>query len=262
LIIWSLPNGESSSKYLNLAACKVLIFLEHGKSSFLNLQVWVDLEIENYFTGPGPHVGGPFPFDRRGRSPGPTRHPVPGGRTHRVESALRRWPPVVTAHVGWSPWHCFGRHWGSCSPLRFSLPSPIRPCSSLLCASHCFTHRCPSLMSRPEQSDQAKRSASSPRPSCTKSLHAALARKAGPQDFPTVVFLYDHLTGGSLLQLFPHLADPAASSAPPRSSSPTLTTPLAPHQRPLPIGTHVAVEAPCPMSTPFPAFASRFSCSM
>jgi hypothetical protein len=69
------------------------------------------------------------------------------------------------------------------------------------------------------------------------------------------VFLREHLAGGSLLRLIPHPADPAANSAPPRSSSPT-TSPAAsaPHRCLLHISTWVTVEAPPPVSTPFPGF--------
>jgi hypothetical protein len=56
----------------------------------------------------------------------------------------------------------------------------------------------------PELSNRAKRSALSSRPSCTKSLPAAPASEAGQQDSPAIVFLREHLAGGSLLRLFPH----------------------------------------------------------
>jgi hypothetical protein len=87
----------------------------------------------------------------------------------------------------------------------------------------------------------------SPRPSCTKSLPVAPASEAGQWDSPAVVFLCEHLTGGSLLRLFPHPADPIASSTLPRSSSPTTspaasTTPLAPHRRLLPVGTRATAK--------------------
>jgi hypothetical protein len=45
--------------------------------------------------------------------------------------------------------------------------------------------------------------------------------KPGHRIFSTVIFLREHLAGGSLLRLFPHPDDPAASSMPQRSSSPT-----------------------------------------
>jgi hypothetical protein len=169
--------------------------------------------------------------------------PVPGGHAHRAEGARRRSSPP---HV-------------ACSPLTtapdvtekdiahtaFSHP----PFSG---ASHCFAphrsllrRRCPSPMSRPELSASTKRSASSPRPSCTKSLPTAPASKAGPRDFPTVIFLHEHLTAGSLLHLFPTPLTPQQASyrrgarsrsllRPPRSlpqpltgiSSPSAHTPL------------------------------------
>jgi hypothetical protein len=76
--------------------------------------------------------------------------------------------------------------------------------AALLQTGHCFARRCLSPMSHPELSNRAKRSASSPRPSCTKSLPAAPASEAGPQDFPVVVFFHERLAGGSPLRLFPH----------------------------------------------------------
>jgi hypothetical protein len=181
--------------------------------------------------------------------------PVPGGRAHCTESAQRRWPPVVAAPRGLAPLTTtpevteeaithsalspplFG-HAPRCSASRW----PLLRC------------RCPSQMSCPELSDWTKRSASSPRPSDTRSLPAAPSSEAGPRDFPVVLFLRQHLTGGSLLRLFPH---PAASSAPPRSSSPTsslttLTTPSAPHHCLLPIGMRATVESPRPGEHPLP----------
>jgi hypothetical protein len=141
------------------------------------------------------------------------------------------------------------------------------------CAPRCSTshqplvhQRCPLLMSCPEQSDRTKRSASSPRPSWTKSPPAAPASEAGPWDFPAVIFLCEHLVGGSLLRLFPHPNDLVVSSAPPRSSSTTSssttsTTPSAPHRCLLPVGTCAAAESPPPVSTPFLASPAKFSSS-
>jgi hypothetical protein len=79
-------------------------------------------------------------------------------------------------------------------------------------------------------------------------------------------FLHEHLTGGSLLRLFPHPADPAASFALLRRTSLTTSpaasaNPLTPHWRLLPVYTCATAEAPPPVSTPFPASASGFSCS-
>jgi hypothetical protein len=112
--------------------------------------------------------------------------PVPDGCAHRAESARRQWPPVVAAPRGLAPsYHCSERHWGSYRPLCFSPPT-LWSRSSLLCsapatASPTVAHH---QWGSPELSDQAKRSVSSPRPSCTKSLPAAPASEAGPQDFP------------------------------------------------------------------------------
>jgi hypothetical protein len=105
--------------------------------------------------------------------------------------------------------------------------------------------------------------------------HAPPAPRACPQHRlaklgnvipPTIIFLYEHLAGHSLLWLFPQPADPAASSAPPSSSCPTTSpaasaTPSAPHHRLFPVSTLATTEAPPPMSTPFPASPPRFSCS-
>jgi hypothetical protein len=147
-------------------------------------------------------------------------HPVPSGCTHRAKSARHWWPPVVAAPRGLAPLTTAPdvtkgavAHF-ALSPHSFGhAPRCSAPCRSLL-------HRCcPSPMSCPELSNRTKKSTSSPRPSYTDSLLAAPAGEAGPRDFPAVVFLHEHLTGGSLLRLFPHPVDPAASSASPRSSS-------------------------------------------
>jgi hypothetical protein len=154
---------------------------------------------------------------------------------------------------------------GSHRPFRFShfpfsrMTHYSTPHRSLL------HHYCSSLMSHPKLSDWAKRSTLSLRPSCTKSLPAAPASEARPRDFPTAIFLYERLTSGSPLRSFPHPADPAVISVPPRSSSlttssATLTTPSASHRHLLPIGVHATVEAPLPVSTPFPTSPPRFSC--
>jgi hypothetical protein len=105
-------------------------------------------------------------------------------------------------------------------------------------------HRhCPSPMRHPELSDRTKRSALSPHPSCTKRLPAAPASEAGPWDFLTIIF--------------PHPNDPAASFAPPwssslTSSSATLTTLSAPHPRFLLVGARATAEAPPPDEHPLP----------
>jgi hypothetical protein len=51
--------------------------------------------------------------DRDGH-PVPHATPIPGAHAHHTESAQRRWPPVVTAHVGW--------------PLLSTAPDVIRGC--------------------------------------------------------------------------------------------------------------------------------------
>jgi hypothetical protein len=203
---------------------------------------------------------------RDGR-PVPRTAPVSDGRAHCAESARRQWPLVVTAprvlvplttapditdeavtHSALSP-PPFG-----CTP---HYSAPLRPL---------LHYRGPSPMNRPELSDPAKRSTSSPRPSYTKSQPAALASEAEPWDFPAIVFLREHFTGDNLLCLFPHPTDPAASFVPPRSSSPTSssttsTTPSAPHRRLLPVSTHATAESPPLVSTPSPSSPPMFSYS-
>jgi hypothetical protein len=186
-----------------------------------------------------------FRLTTRDGRPVPRATPVPSGHAHRTTSTRCRWPLVVATHVGCPP-----------PPLTTAL-SPTSPFPShhsavllaaLLHTSRYYAHRCPSPMSCLELSDQAKRSTSSPRPSCTESLPAVPAGEAGPRDFPVIVFLHERHTSGSLLYLFPLFDDPAAISAPPRSSSPTSssttsTTPSVPHRRPLPINTCATAEA-------------------
>jgi hypothetical protein len=193
--------------------------------------VW---KFENYLTGQDHMSVARFRLTARDGCPVPCAAPIPGGCAHRAESARRRWPLVVAAHVGWSP-------------LTTAPDITKEAIAHFAFPSHCFTHRCPLPMSHPELSDQAKRSASSPRPSCTESLPTAPVSEAGPRDFP-------------------HPTDPAATSAPQKSSSSTTslatsTTPLAPHLRPLPVIVRTAAEASSPVSTPFSASPPRFSCS-
>jgi hypothetical protein len=172
-------------------------------SEFKSLsEVW---KFEKLFNGPGPHVSGMFLFDRRSTLPTWVGPSLP----------LLRTSPRKPSHT-----------------LLFPLPCSATLLAPLLCAGYCFAHRCLSPMSCPKLSERAKRNASSPCPSCTKSLPAAPASEAGPWDFPAVVFLCEHLASGSPRRLFPHPADSAAISAPLRSSSPTTssatsTTPLA-----------------------------------
>jgi hypothetical protein len=249
--------------YICMQSFNIFGAIEGFLFKFTNLSgVW---KFENYLTRPGPHVSARFRFTAQDGRPVPRVAPVPSVHAHRAKSAQRRWPLVVAAPRGLLP-----------PPLpllrtspRKSSPTPLFPLShsatllaALLRASRCFTHHCPSAMSRPELSDQAKGSASSPRPSCTKSLPAASAHEAGPRDFPVVIFLREDLTDDSLLRLFPHPTHPAASSTSRRSSSLTSsstasTTPSAPHQRLLPVGTRATAESPPPMSTPFPASPPR-----
>jgi hypothetical protein len=97
--------------------------------------------------------------------------------------------PVAAVHHRpmWDGPHypCSRCHWGSCHWLRSSLPQ-FGPASSLLCSASAtalpvVTHR---HRATSELSDQTKRSASSPCPSCIKSLPTAPTSKAGQWDSP------------------------------------------------------------------------------
>jgi hypothetical protein len=145
-------------------------------------------------------------------------------------------------------------------PTLLLLP-PFGAASSLLCsttaaASHVIARY---RRAASELSDGTKRSAPSPRPSCTKSLPATPDSEARHWDSFAVIFLREHLTDGSLLWFSPHPANPDACFTPPRSSSPNTsptasTTPSAPHWCLLPIIAHATVEAPPPVSTPLLGF--------
>jgi hypothetical protein len=121
-----------------------------------------------------------FRIDCPGRSSDPTR----GECSASVAAGCRR--PTWVGPI----YPCSGHHRGSRHPLCFSSPI-VRPRSSLLCstlatASPAVAHR---RRATRELSDRAKRSAPSPRPSCTKSMPGAPASEAGQRDCPTVVFL-------------------------------------------------------------------------
>jgi hypothetical protein len=138
--------------------------------------VW---KFEKLFSGPGPHVSGSFLLDCPGRLPGPVRRPNSWWpcSPHGERSA-----PMVARS---SPCTWVG------PSLALLRTSPRKPSPTPL-----FPNRCPSLMRHPELSERAKRSSSSPRPSCTKSLPTAPASEARPRDFPAVVFLCECLTNG------------------------------------------------------------------
>jgi hypothetical protein len=124
-----------------------------------------------------------FRFDRSSQSPGPTRHPIPGGCAHRVESAHRRLPPLVAAPCGLAPLPLLQTSLRKLPPTPL-LPPTIRPhlLTALLHTGHSFASRHPPPPSNSELSDQTKRSASSPCPSYIKSLPAAPTSKAGQRD--------------------------------------------------------------------------------
>jgi hypothetical protein len=164
--------------------------------------------------------------------------PVPDGVAHHVESSQHRWQPVLAAPRGLAP------HTTTPDVIEEVVAHSTFSPPPFGCAPSC----------------------SAPCSSCTKSLSAAPASEAEPRDFPAVVFLREHLAGGSLLRFVAHPIDPAACSVPSRSSSPTSssttsTTPSAPQWCLLPVGTHAAAESPPLVSTPFLASPPRFSCS-
>jgi hypothetical protein len=178
--------------------------------------VW---KFENYLTWLGPHVSGLFPFDCPGRLPDPTRHPYfrwlcSPCRERSAATGCRSSPP----HVGWYPLiiapdvteeaaaHSafplppFSRtprysamHWPSLRP-----PSPVTDEPPLSC---------------PTGPKGAPRRRAPPAPRAYPQRRLA---KPGHGISPAVIFLGEHLTGGSFLRLFPHPADLAPSSAPPK----------------------------------------------
>jgi hypothetical protein len=109
-----------------------------------------------------------------------------------------------------------GRHHRRPPPVSLPPLPPFDRRSSLLCSAP--TASLPTNASHQratfELSDQTKRSALSPRLSCAENLPAALAREAGQWEFPDVVFLREHPTGGSHLRLFPDPTDLATCCVP------------------------------------------------
>jgi hypothetical protein len=111
--------------------------------------------------------------------------PISGGCAHRAESARCQWPPVVTAHMGCPP-PIIAPDVTEEAAAQFTFPLPPFGRAPRCSALHWppLHRRRPSSMSHPKLSDRAKRSASSPCPSGTRSLSAVPANKAGPRDFP------------------------------------------------------------------------------
>jgi hypothetical protein len=85
-------------------------------------------------------LGARFRFDLPGRSPSPTRHPLPGGHAHHAESnsALVALDRRCLTWVG-PPYPCSRHHKGSRHPPLFTLASRC----------HFFVCRCLQLMSCP-----------------------------------------------------------------------------------------------------------------
>jgi hypothetical protein len=100
---------------------------------FTNLSgVW---KFENYLTRQAHMSTTRFYLTTRDGRPVPRAIPIPSGCAHHTESARRRWPPVVAAHVGWpllstAPDVIRGSH----RPLCF-VPSLVQLHSSLLCSA-------------------------------------------------------------------------------------------------------------------------------
>jgi hypothetical protein len=120
-------------KYSGMQSCNIFRAWEGFLSEFTNLSgVW---KPENNLMGRAHMSAAHFRLTAQDGRPVSHASPVPGGRTHRVKSAQRRWPPVVAISRGLAPpYHCSGRHRGSRNPLHF-FPSLARPCSSLPCST-------------------------------------------------------------------------------------------------------------------------------
>jgi hypothetical protein len=167
------------------------------------------------------------------------------------------WPPLIAAPdiIDEAATHSAPPSHRSASPPHCSAPHqpPLHPSS-------------PATAEPPLSGPTRPKGAPHHRALCTKRLPAAPASEGRQRDAPIVIFLCEHLTGGSLHRLFPHPTDTATSSTPPRSSSPTTspaasTTPSTPHRHLLPIGSRVTTEVPPPVSTCFPASPPWFSYS-
>jgi hypothetical protein len=128
--------------------------------------------LKNYFTG-GPYVSGTFPFDHPGWLPSPACHPYfqwlgADGR--------RSSPPTWVGH---SLSLLRTSSEGAIAHFTFPLPHSAACLTALLCTSSCFSCHCPSSMSRPELSDLAKRSFSSPRPPAPRACPLRQPAKPG-----------------------------------------------------------------------------------
>jgi hypothetical protein len=153
----------------------------------------------------------------------PHTAPIPGG--HR--SSLPMW-------VG-PPYHCPRRHQGSRRPLHFSPPT-IRLRTLLLrsvpaAASPAITHRRRVAPSCPTEPKEAPCHRAPPAPRVCPQRRLA---KSGHGISPLSSSSVSTTPAAAFSDCSPHLADPVASFAPPRSSSPTTspttsTTPSAPH---------------------------------
>jgi hypothetical protein len=159
--------------------------------------------------------------------PSPARCPILIGHAHCTESAHRRWPPFITAPCGMAP----------------IIPAPdvteeaatdsAPPSHNLALPPHCSApHRAQLCQSSPTATEPPlscpTRPKEAPHHRAPPASRACPQHQLAKQDNeipPTIVFLREHLTGGRLLQFFPHPADPATSSTPPRSSSLT-TSPI------------------------------------
>jgi hypothetical protein len=194
--------------------------------------------------GRGPLVSALFPLltSRDG-------HPVPCAALFLVTTltaqrvARCRWPPAVAAALELAS---LSLNMDITREGHRAFRFPVAPFdylifTALLHINRRFARRCqppPSCLTRPKEEPQQ----------CTPPTPRTYPRhrlmKPGNGSSPTIVFPYDHPTGGSLLQLFPI---PDMNSALPRSTSLTTslaasTTPSAPHRCLLPVDVRTTVE--------------------
>jgi hypothetical protein len=259
LRIWSWPNWESGSKYS-------VLFVEQGKASFLNLLVWVEFgNLKEFFFWAGPTCQWPVSI-----LTALDGHPVPHTALFLVAMltawrASRCWrPPIVAAPRGLAPLSlCSDVTTGDNRLFHFPLP-PFDHGSSLLCSTPAAASptNANQRWAAFELSNWTKRSAPSPCPSCTENMPAAPASKVGQWEFPRKsCSVSTPPVVAPLVVPWPRSEFRATKELLPDHFSGCLDHSFGPHWRVLPIDTCIAIEMNPPVSTPFPASASRFSCS-